>query len=131
MVETGTTVEFPNDDRIFHNVFSLSQAAKFDLGLYKSGASKRVTFGAPGVVDVYCNIHPDMAATIKVVDSHHFAVTDADGRFRIEGVPAGTHRYVAWLRQGDEVRGAGDRTAGRARAASPWRSSAGRSSSGT
>jgi plastocyanin len=103
-VEVGATVDFPNEDRIFHNVFSLSQAAKFDLGLYKSGASKSVTFTRPGVIDVYCNIHPEMAATIKVIDSGVFAVTGADGRFRLDDVPDGSYPLVAWQRDGDEVR---------------------------
>jgi plastocyanin len=66
VVPTGTTIEFPNDDKVFHNVFSVSSAARFDLGLYKSGTSKEVTLKRPGVVDVYCNIHPQMAARIKV-----------------------------------------------------------------
>jgi plastocyanin len=105
VVQVGATVEFPNEDRIFHNVFSLSQAAKFDLGLYKSGSSKSVTFDRVGVVDVYCNIHPDMAATIKIIDSSAFTVTGADGRFRITDVPEGTYPFVAWLREGSEQRG--------------------------
>ena len=100
----GATVEFPNEDKIFHNVFSLSQVAKFDLGLYKSGTSKSVTFDRTGSVDVYCNIHPEMAATIKVVDSGWFAVTEKDGAFKIDGVPPGTYTAVAWLPRGDERR---------------------------
>jgi plastocyanin len=105
VVQVGETVEFPNEDRIFHNVFSLSQVAKFDLGLYKAGSSKSVTFSRAGVVDVYCNIHPDMAATIKVIDSGAYAITGADGRFRIGDLPAGTYPFVAWMRDGDEQRG--------------------------
>jgi plastocyanin len=104
-VAVGSSVDFPNDDRIFHNVFSLSQAAKFDLGLYKSGVSRAVTFQKPGVIDVYCNIHPEMAATIKVVEGPAFAVTGPDGRFRIDDVPDGTYPFVAWQRDGDEQRG--------------------------
>jgi plastocyanin len=104
-VMKGAAVEFPNDDKIFHNVFSLSDSAKFDLGLYKSGTSKTVTLDRPGAVDVYCNIHPEMVATIKVVDSGWFGITRPDGSFRIDGVPAGTYPLVGWLARGTEYRG--------------------------
>jgi plastocyanin len=103
VVAKGATVEFPNDDKVFHNVFSLSQAAKFDLGLYKSGTSKSVTFRKAGVIDVFCNIHPNMMAKIKVVDSGYFAVTGGDGRFDIRGVPPGHYTAHAWHRTGDEA----------------------------
>lgn len=105
VIPTGTTVDFPNDDKVFHNVFSLSKGAKFDLGLYKSGTSKSVTFTEPAVIDVYCNIHPDMAAKIKVIDSSYYAVTGADGSFTIKNVPAGTYPIVGWQRYGKEFRG--------------------------
>jgi len=103
-VTKGSSVEFPNDDKIFHNVFSLSQNSKFDLGLYKSGSSRTVVFDKPGIVDVYCNIHPDMVATIRVLDTSYFAVTDKKGRFRIE-VPPGDYPVMAWAPGSDEVRG--------------------------
>lgn len=105
IITTGTTIEFPNEDKVFHNVFSVSSAARFDLGLYKSGTSKSVTFDKPGVVDVYCNIHPQMAAKIKVIGTRYHAVTSADGSFRIKGVPAGTYPVVAWQAYGDDYRG--------------------------
>ena len=104
VVVTGTTVDFPNDDKVFHNVFSFSEAAKFDLGLYKSGTSKSVTFRRPGVVNVYCNIHPEMISQIKVVDTIYYAVVGKDGMFRIEHVPAGTYPLVAWRSASPEVR---------------------------
>ena len=104
-VPTGSAVSFPNEDKIFHNVFSLSDAAKFDLGLYKSGTSKTVVFERPGVVQVYCNIHPEMVATIRVVDTPYYAVTDPSGAFRIGDVPPGTHPIVAWLPRSEEGRG--------------------------
>jgi plastocyanin len=104
VITVGSTVEFPNHDKIFHNVFSVSAPAKFDLGLYKSGTTKSVTFQRPGVVDVYCNIHPEMVAKIKVLDTPHHAVTGADGSFSIEGVPPGTYSIVAWQPYGAEHR---------------------------
>lgn len=94
VVVRGDSVAFPNDDSIFHNVFSLSEAARFDLGLYKSGSSKTLVFDKSGVIDVYCNIHPEMVAKIVVVDSPLYAVTDAAGRFSLDGVPPGRHGVV-------------------------------------
>jgi plastocyanin len=105
VVTVGSTVEFPNDDKVFHNVFSVSSAARFDLGLYKSGTKRTVTFKKPGVVDVYCNIHPQMAARIKVLDTAYYAVTGANGAFRIKDVPPGTYPVVAWQAHGEEHRG--------------------------
>lgn len=117
VVVKGSTVEFPNDDKVFHNVFSVSKSAKFDLGLYKSGTSKSVTFKEAGVIDVYCNIHPQMAAKIKVVDSSYYAVTGADGTFKIKNVPPGTYPIVAWQAYGSEYRGEVKVTSGDAAAA--------------
>jgi plastocyanin len=105
VVVRGTTVEFPNDDKIFHNVFSVSRAARFDLGLYKSGTSKSVEMKRPGTVDVYCNIHPEMVARVKVLDNAFYDITDAQGKFRIDGVPPGTYPAVAWISSGVEQRG--------------------------
>ena len=102
VLSKGGAVDFPNDDLVFHNVFSLSRPARFDLGLYKSGSSKRVVFDRPGVVEVFCNIHPRMIATVVVLDSGHYAVTDAAGAFRIEGVPPGTWPWKAWVRGGEQ-----------------------------
>jgi plastocyanin len=103
VVAKGATIDFPNEDKVFHNVFSVSDAAKFDLGLYKSGDSKSVTFKRAGVVDVYCNIHPNMVAKVKVVDGP-FALTGTDGSFAID-VPPGTYPIVAWQAYGAEWRG--------------------------
>ena len=105
VVVKGSAVEFPNDDKVFHNVFSLSKAKRFDLGLYKSGTSKGVTFNKAGIIDVYCNIHPQMAAKILVVDNKHYAVTAADGSFKIQNVPPGTYPAVAWQPYGNVWRG--------------------------
>ena len=95
-VRVGTVVEFPNNDRVFHNVFSFHDGKRFDLGLYPVGTMKRVTFDHPGLSRIFCNIHPNMAAHIMAVDSPYFTVSDADGRFAIAGVPPGTYTYHAW-----------------------------------
>lgn len=100
VVLKGSTLEFPNDDRIDHNVFSLSRAARFDLGLYRSGKSKSVKVKRTGVIDVYCNIHPQMSAKIVVLDTKYYAITDKRGRFRIDKVPPGKYKIVAWHARG-------------------------------
>ena len=105
VIPVGSTVDFPNNDRVFHNVFSLSRPATFDLGLYKSGTSKSVAFEEAGVVDVYCNIHPEMAAKVVVVDTEHYAVTGPDGAFALDGIPPGTYPIVAWQADGDLYQG--------------------------
>ena len=105
VVVRGTTIDFPNEDKIFHNVFSVSRPARFDLGLYKSGSSKSVEMKRTGTMDVYCNIHPDMIAKVKVVDNGYYTISDAAGQFAIDGVPPGKYPIVAWLPSGDEARG--------------------------
>lgn len=105
VIPKGTTVEFPNDDKIHHNVFSVSKPKRFDLGLYKAGTSKEVKFRREGVVDVYCNIHPEMVAKVKVVDTRYYAVTKKDGKFRIDNLPSGKYPIVAWQPYGKQYRG--------------------------
>lgn len=105
IVVKGTTIDFPNEDKIFHNVFSVSRPARFDLGLYKSGSMKSVEMKRSGVVDVYCNIHPDMVAKVKVLDNAFYTITGPDGRFDIKDVPAGEYPIVAWLPSGGETSG--------------------------
>ncbi len=105
VVVKGTTVDFPNEDKIFHNVFSVSRPARFDLGLYKSGTMKSVEMKRAGTVDVYCNIHPDMVAKVKVLENAYYTITGKDGAFKIENVPAGEYPIVAWLPSGDEAKG--------------------------
>ena len=95
-ITTGTVVDFPNSDRIYHNVFSLSKAARFDLGRYPTGSSKTVRFDRPGIVRVFCEIHSEMNAFILVFSHRFFSVTDTDGRYRIDGVPPGTYNVIAW-----------------------------------
>ena len=101
-VRVGTSVEMPNNDRVFHNVFSFKDGKKFDLGLYPSGASKLVTFDRAGVSRIFCNIHPSMAAYVVAVDSAFFGVSDNAGRFTMPAVPSGTYTFRAW-RAGQEV----------------------------
>jgi plastocyanin len=103
IVVRGTTVDFPNEDKMFHNVFSVSRSARFDLGLYKSGATRSVEMKRAGTIDVYCNIHSEMVAKVKVLDNAYYATTDEQGRFRIAGVPAGEVPVVAWLPTGDQA----------------------------
>jgi plastocyanin len=96
-VLAGTTVEWPNNDEIFHNVFSMSDAASFDLGLYEGNPpDKRVTFGQPGKVDVFCSIHANMHCIVLVMSNPYFAATDSKGRYRIENIPPGKYKLKAW-----------------------------------
>jgi plastocyanin len=95
-VTTGTIVDFPNSDLVYHNVFSLSKGARFDLGRYAAGRSKSVRFDRPGIVRVFCEIHSHMSAFILVFSHPFFAITDDDGRYRIDGIPPGSYTVVAW-----------------------------------
>jgi hypothetical protein len=96
VVQKGTTVQFPNMDAVFHNVFSVTPDNSFDLGNYRQGESKGVTMTKPGVVSVYCNMHPQMVGHILVVPNGNFVRAGKDGFFRLSNVPAGKHRIVAW-----------------------------------
>jgi plastocyanin len=98
-VTVGESVTFPNGDSFLHNVFSQSADRKFDLGSFKKGESKDKAFEKPGVIDVYCNIHPEMAATILVLPNKRHTRTAADGSYVIEGVPAGTWTVFAYARR--------------------------------
>ena len=93
-VPLGSTVDFPNNDGIFHNVFSLSGPQPFDLGLYRAGESRPRTFTAPGTYRVFCNIHPQMTAIIVVAPSGFTALPSSDGRFTLD-LPPGRYRVTA------------------------------------
>jgi plastocyanin len=95
-IVAGTVVDFPNNDETYHNVFSLSREKSFDLGRYAAGRSKSVRFDRPGIIRVFCDIHAHMSAFILVFSHRYFAVTDEDGRYRLENVPPGRYTVVAW-----------------------------------
>lgn len=95
-IRAGATVDFPNNDRTYHNVFSLSKTRRFDLGRYSAGESRAVRFDRPGIVRVFCDIHSHMNAFILVFSHPYFAVTAANGRFDLGRVPAGAYRLAVW-----------------------------------
>jgi plastocyanin len=98
VVPLGSTVSFPNMDPIFHNIYSLSKAKSFDLGSYDKGQTRKVTFPKPGIVEVYCHLHPNMAATIVVAPTRWYAMADRNGHYDIPDVPPGRYTVVAWHR---------------------------------
>jgi len=98
-ITAGERVGFPNRDEFLHNVFSQTAARKFDLGSFKKDATKTKAFSNIGVIDVYCNIHPEMAATILVVPNRRHSRLNPDGTYAIEGVPAGTWTVLAYVRR--------------------------------
>jgi plastocyanin len=95
-ITAGTVVDFPNGDDTYHNVFSLSKVTPFDLGRYAAGRSKWVKFDKPGVIRVFCDIHSNMSAFILVFAHRFYAVTDDEGRYRLDGVPPGTYTLAVW-----------------------------------
>jgi plastocyanin len=99
-ITVGTTVDFPNSDQTFHNVFSLSPVRTFDLGRYPVGQSRSVRFDKAGIVPVFCDIHSHMSAYILVFNHPFFALTDANGRYAISGVPAGSYTVAVWSEMG-------------------------------
>jgi len=101
-VQSGETIAFPNLDRIYHNVFSLTPGHEFDLGLYHRGTAKSQRFTGTGVVQVYCNIHAQMAANVVVVGDGPFTTSGADGRFELRGIPAGAFPLRVWHERGGE-----------------------------
>lgn len=96
VVPTGTSVEFPNADPFFHNVFSLFNGKRFDLGLYESGTSRSVKFDREGVSYIFCNIHPEMGAIVLSLSTPYYAISNPDGAVTIRGVPPGSYRLNLW-----------------------------------
>jgi plastocyanin len=94
----GSTVSFPNMDPIFHNIYSLSKPKSFDLGSYDKGETRKVVFPNPGIVEIYCHLHPNMAATVVVTPNRWYARPEPSGQYRIPNVPPGAYTIVAWHR---------------------------------
>jgi plastocyanin len=100
VVPVGSSVSFPNMDPIFHNIYSLSKPKSFDLGSYDKGDTRKVTFPKPGIVEIYCHLHPNMAATVVVTPNRWYARPDSNGQYRIPNVPPGQYTIVAWHKTG-------------------------------
>ena len=98
-VPSGSTLSFPNEDPIAHNLFSLTPGNTFDLGLYRRGAGKAHKFQTAGAVNVYCNVHPNMSAVVHVMNTPYYGFSDAEGNYSFE-VPPGKYRVTAWNEQG-------------------------------
>lgn len=100
-IQQGDVVSFPNQDPIFHNVFSLSKANPFDLGLYDKGPGKSVKFDKPGLVKIYCNIHPGMVTNVLVMDNAFYTKVDKNCSYKIENLPIGRYEANVWYRMGE------------------------------
>lgn len=96
VVPINSAVLFPNEDPFFHNVFSVYEGTRFDLGLYESGTSREVRFTRPGPSYIFCNIHPEMSAVIMVMTTPYYATTNAEGSYSIENVPPGEYELSVW-----------------------------------
>ena len=96
VVPVGTLVVFPNQDPFFHNIFSLYDGRRFDLGLYESGTSRSVRFDRAGVSFLFCNIHAEMSAVVIALDTNYFAVSDRSGRVVVPDVPEGSYQLNVW-----------------------------------
>ena len=113
VIPAGSSVSFPNFDPIFHNVFSLSKAKSFDLGNYSKGQTRTVAFAKPGIVAVYCHLHPNMTGTIVVTPNQWAVRVDASGQYTLANVPPGKYTVVAWHKTGGTFRKTIEVTAGR------------------
>jgi hypothetical protein len=102
-VRIGSEIEFPNKDPFFHDVFSIYRGKPFDLGLYESGAVRKVRFSQPGVSYIFCSIHPEMSAAVVAVPTPYFAVTANDGNFQIGHVPPGRYKIEFWYELASEA----------------------------
>jgi plastocyanin len=96
VVQVGTAVQFPNRDPFFHNVFSLFEGKRFDLGLYEAGSTRSVVFNRPGVSYIFCNIHPEMSAVVVALETPYYGVSDNKGLVTIPNVPAGMYDLEVW-----------------------------------
>lgn len=96
VVQVGSLIRFPNKDPFFHNIFSMYDGKRFDLGLYEAGTSRSVKFDRPGVSFLFCNIHAEMSAVVIVVDTPYFAMSDRAGHLTIPDVPDGRYQMHVW-----------------------------------
>jgi plastocyanin len=96
IVPVGSVVEFPNQDPFFHNVFSLFEGKRFDLGLYEAGTTRNVLFDRPGISYIFCNIHPEMSAVVITLGTPYYGVSDQHGEIGIPGVPPGRYGLHVW-----------------------------------
>ncbi len=101
VIPLGSSVDFPNRDPFYHNVFSLFNGKRFDLGLYESGSNRTVRFDHEGVSYIFCNIHPEMGAVVIALRTPYFAVASADGDVTIHDVPLGSYQLTVWAEGGD------------------------------
>jgi plastocyanin len=101
VVPTGSSVEFPNEDPFFHNVFSLFNGKRFDLGLYEPGTSRSVRFDREGVSYIFCNIHPEMGAVVLSLSTPYYAVSPLASAIVVHNVPPGRYRLSVWSQNGD------------------------------
>jgi hypothetical protein len=97
VIPVGSVVRFPNADPFFHNVFSLFDGKRFDLGLYEAGSTKEVTFSHEGVSYIFCNIHPEMSAVVLTLSTRLYTVADSHGAFKLSDVPAGDYELHVWI----------------------------------
>ena len=96
VIPAGSSVEFPNRDPFFHNVFSLFEGKRFDLGMYEAGSSRTVRFERPGISYIFCNIHPEMSAVVISLRTPYFAWADAAGNFSLKDIPPGRYQFALW-----------------------------------
>jgi plastocyanin len=101
VVPTGSSVDFPNMDPFFHNVFSLFNGRRFDLGLYEAGANRSVRFDREGVSYIFCNIHPEIGAVVLSLNTPFYGVSRTGGLVTINGVPPGNYRLNVWSEQAE------------------------------
>lgn len=97
VIPLGSTVSFPNQDPFFHNVFSLFNGKRFDLGLYEAGSTREVVFSREGVSYIFCNIHPNMSAVVIALSTPFHAIAGTSGSFVMRGVPAGVYELHTWI----------------------------------
>jgi plastocyanin len=101
VVPVGSVVQFPNADPFFHNVFSLFDGRRFDLGLYEAGSTREITFGREGVSYIFCNIHPEMSAVVIALTTPYFAVAEPHGLFHVHDLPPGEYQLQVWMQGAD------------------------------